>query len=250
MSILPEGNYDVGDDVTSVLGITKYEAPIPASLSGEVKGAFPGFIPKTDEPRVQTIQDLLDKYQGHEFYAAEKLDGTSVTYYIKDGQFGVCSRNLEMKETEDNTIWKLAKYYDIENKLKKTKLNLAIQGELIGEGVQKNIYKLRGQKFYLFNVFAIDSNRYLPLTTIENLLSIMNEKAAVKLELVPIVGVINLSNNIDEIVKQAMGKSVLNNEAEREGLVFRLLDQEIWDAEFGRVSFKAINPEYLLKYGE
>lgn len=250
MSILPVGNYSVSDDVTAILGITKHEVPIPAHLSGEIKGAFPAFIPKTDEPRVQTIQGLLNKYQGQEFYAAEKLDGTSVTYYIKDGQFGACSRNLEIKETEDSTIWQLAKYYDIENKLKNTKLNLAIQGELIGEGVQKNIYKLHGQKFYLFNIFAIDNDSYLPLAAIEDCLSMMNNKAAVKLELVPIIGMITLSDNIDEIVKQATGKSVLNGKTEREGLVFRLLDREIWDAEFGRVSFKAINSEYLLKYEE
>lgn len=248
MSILPVGNYNVGDDVTSVLGVTKYEAPIPASLSGEVKGAFPSFIPKTDEPRVQTIQGLLDKYQGQEFYVTEKLDGTSVTYYMKDGQFGACSRNLELKETEDNTIWKLAKYYDIESKLKNTKLNLAIQGELIGEGVQKNVYKLRGQKFYIFSVFDIDNYCYLPLATIKNFLSMMNVEAAVKLELVPGFGVINLCDNILAILRQAIGKSVLNNKVEREGLVYRLLEREIYDNEFGRISFKAINIDYLLKY--
>lgn len=248
MSVLPVGDYNIGDDVTNVLGITKYEAPIPAILSGEAKGAFPSFIPKTDEPRVQIIQGLLDKYLGQEFYVTEKLDGMSVTYYIKDGQFGACSRNLELKETEDSTIWKLAKYYDIESRLRNTKLNLAIQGELIGEGVQKNIYKLRGQKFYIFNIFDINNYSYLPLATVKKLLTEMNDKAPVKLELVPGFGVINLCDNILAIIMQAMGKSILNNEVEREGLVYRLLEHEIYDIEFGRVSFKAINPDYLLKY--
>lgn len=250
MSILPAGNYNVGDDVTEILGITKYEPPIPACLGGVAKGLFPSFIPKTDEPRVQLLQDVLNKYQGHEFYITEKLDGSSATYYLKDGQFGVCSRNLEMLETETNTLWKLAKYCEIENKLRNLKSNIAIQGELIGEGIQKNIYKIRGQKFYIFNIFDIDKSRYLPLPDIQNYLQIMNNGCPVKLELVPLVGSVALSNSIDEIVQQSIGFSILNKESPREGLVFRPKTQEIWDADFGRISFKAINPEYLLKYGE
>jgi len=250
LSILPPGNYSVGDDVTAILGITKYEPPIPACLAGEVKGEFPAFIPKTDEPRVQVAQDLLNKYCGQKFYCTEKLDGASVTYYCKDGQFGVCSRNLEMRYTENNTLWKLAHYYAIETKLKRLKFNAAIQGECIGEGVQKNIYKLRGQKFYIFNLFHIDEYRYLNLTEMQEALLAMNHNAVVPLELVPLISVIELSANIDELVQLSSGVSELNKEALREGLVFRCYEKEIWDPDLGRVSFKAINPEYLLKYGE
>lgn len=250
MSILPTGNYNVGDDVTAILGITKYEPPIPACLAGEVKGAFPAFIPKTDEPRVQVSQDLLNKYREQKFYLSEKLDGSSTTYYLKDGQFGVCSRNLEMKPTANNTLWKLAEYYDIENKLKSLKCNLAIQGECIGEGVQKNVYKLRGQKFYIFNIFMIDEHRYLTLAEMQNALLTMNHNSAVPLELVPFSGIINLPASVDEIVQLSFGTSALNQNALREGLVFRPYAKEIWDPDLDRISFKAINPEYLLKYGE
>src|ERR1700753_4271510 len=45
----------IGDDVTEPLGIFKYEPPIPAELSGVMKGSFPNFIPKTDEERVQNL---------------------------------------------------------------------------------------------------------------------------------------------------------------------------------------------------
>src|SRR6185503_10263785 len=49
LSILPEGTeITEGADVTDALGVTKYEPPIPASLSGVMKGGFPSFIPKTD----------------------------------------------------------------------------------------------------------------------------------------------------------------------------------------------------------
>ncbi|MCL6258984.1 hypothetical protein M3O96_07800 [Aquiflexum sp. TKW24L] len=96
-------------DLTEILGIIKYEAPIPAYLSGKVKGKFPSFIPKTDETRVQVLQKVLDKYQGVSCYISEKLDGSSATYFLKDGEFGVCSRNMELYEDNENSLWKVAR---------------------------------------------------------------------------------------------------------------------------------------------
>ena len=141
MTILPSGNYEVGIDVTDILGITKHESPIPAQLSGIVKGASPSFIPKTDEPRIQLLQPLLDKYKNEMFSVSEKLDGASVTYYINNGVFGVCGRNWELQKNPDNTLWKLAEQYNIENKLRNFNRNIALQGEVIGEGIQKNSYQ-------------------------------------------------------------------------------------------------------------
>ncbi|MFN0201713.1 MAG: RNA ligase (ATP), partial [Bacteroidia bacterium] len=80
LSILPENTpIEEGLDVTEMLGITKYEPPIPAQLAGTVKGLFPSFIPKTDETRVQVLQEVLDEYKDETCYITEKLDGSSVT---------------------------------------------------------------------------------------------------------------------------------------------------------------------------
>lgn len=131
-------------DVTEALAIEKYEPPMPASLAGVAKGPFPGFIPKTDETRVQVLQERLDAFAGKPCYIAEKLDGTSVTFYLKDGEFGVCSRNLNLLDTPDNTLWKLARQYQIEDKLRALGSNFALQGEAVGEGIQSNKYQLKG----------------------------------------------------------------------------------------------------------
>ena len=82
---------DIGDDVTEVLGIVKYEPPIPAELAGKVKGLFPSFLRKTDEERVQNLALEYETYKNsnHQFYVTEKLDGSSATFYFKDGVFGV-----------------------------------------------------------------------------------------------------------------------------------------------------------------
>ncbi len=98
-----------GLDVTEMLGIVKYEPPIPAELAGKVKGLFPSFIRKTDEERIQNLASEYELFktqnkEGVKFYVTEKLDGSSATYYFKDGIFGVCSRNLELLETEGNTL--------------------------------------------------------------------------------------------------------------------------------------------------
>ena len=116
LSVLPGGReLFEGMDVTEVLSITKYEPPIPASLAGKVKGLFPSFLHKTDEERVQNLANefgILHLFQPNKtYYVTEKLDGSSATFYFRNGEFGVCSRNLEyllVKMQSDCTLESLA----------------------------------------------------------------------------------------------------------------------------------------------
>jgi RNA ligase (TIGR02306 family) len=252
LSVLPK-DFDIAEDAdcTEILGIIKYEPPMPASLGGVAKGKFPSFIPKTDETRVQILQKVLDKYKGENCYVTEKLDGSSATYYVRDGEFGVCSRNLELLEDDENSFWKVARQLDIENKLRTVGKNISIQGELVGEGVQGNKLKLRGQTVHFFNAFDIDKFEYLHFFDFTKLLS------ELELPMVPIINdAYKLENDIDTIVKMATIKSTIYKDVWAEGIVIRpytekidlLLSVENFNT--GRVSFKAINPEFLLKYGE
>ncbi len=241
LSILPgDMRIEEGLNVTAELEIEEYEQPIPAALSGIMKGPFPSFIPKTDETRVQLLQELLDRLKGEPCYVAEKLDGSSVTYFVKDGAFGVCSRNMELIETPDNTLWKLARDLEIEERLVALKGNYAIQGEIIGEGVQGNKYRLKGQQVFFFSVFDIDAYRFFAFN---DFVRIMDQLA---LTTVPVLeSKYVLSGSIEELVNKSIGKSVLYN-VEREGIVIRPLIEK--NDLIGRVSFKAISPEFLLKY--
>lgn len=247
ISILPEGIAIEEDlDVTVVLGIEKYEPPIPANLAGVAKGNFPSFIPKTDETRVQVLQNILQRYAGTVCYVAEKLDGSSVTYFVKDGIFGVCSRNLELERDEENSMWQFAIENDLENKLLALNKNISLQGEIIGEGIQKNKYRLKGQTVYFFNVFDIDRYSYLSFGDVKSLLN------ALYLKLVPIVNEhYELDHDIDVLMNLSKLHSALNAETLAEGVVIRPLD-EITDkyGMQGRLSFKVINPEFLIKYDE
>jgi RNA ligase (TIGR02306 family) len=215
---------------------------MPASLGGEMEGMFPSFIPKTDETRVQVLQGLLDKYQNQKFYVTEKLDGASATYFVRDGVFGVCSRNFQLKETENNTFWEVARNENIEEKLRSLEGNWAIQGELVGEGIQKNKCGIKGHTLFVFNVFNIDNYKFLNLEDLEKTLEKIDIKCVPVLERDFV-----MTNHIPTLVQKAIGASIFNHKMPREGLVFRPM-QEAREMRSGRVSFKAINPEFLLKF--
>jgi RNA ligase (TIGR02306 family) len=222
-----------GQDVTEMLGIVKYEPPIPAELSGKVKGLFPSFLRKTDEERIQNLSSEIETWKDTTFYVTEKLDGSSATFYYKDGEFGVCSRNLELLETEENTFWKFARQNDLENKMKDFGLNISIQGELIGEGIQGNPYKIKGQTVRFFNLFGIDLQEYYSLPVFEGLCNRFGIK------MVPILDKnFKLPETVEDILKYADGKSELNRTFDREGVVIRNLDRKI--------SFKVISNKFLL----
>jgi RNA ligase (TIGR02306 family) len=225
---------EVGMDVTKELGIIKYEPPIPAELSGKVKGLFPSFLRKTDEERIQNLSNEYENLKQHKFYVTEKLDGSSATFYFKDGVFGVCSRNLELLETEGNTFWKVARQLDLENKMRDFGLNISIQGELIGSNVNGNIYKLNHHYVRVFNVFDIDNQEYYDL----DMFKVICDRFGV--ETVPVLEEkFKLPDSIDVLLLQAEGKSVINVNTDREGLVIRSLDRKI--------SFKVISNKFLLK---
>lgn len=224
----------VGDDVSEILGIVKHEPVVPAALAGNAKGNFPSFITKTDETRIQSLAGEYEDYRKKRFSVTEKLEGSSKTVFLKDGVFGVCSRNLELKDEPGNAYWQAARKLDIEGNLRREGFNdIALQGELIGPGVQGNIYKLKELDFRVFNVFLIDKGQYLPY----NLMYDVCE--TIGLRCVPqIYQEFKLPSSVDELLELAEGQSVLAP-VEREGLVFRTDDRSI--------SFKAISNKYLSK---
>jgi len=238
--------YKIGDDVTLDLGIIQWQQYVPPELYGKMKGSFPSFLIKTDETRVQVLQEMLTKYKGTKCYYTEKIDGTSVTYYIKDGIFGVCGRNIEYQVDDTNTYCEIARKYNIKEKLLAMNCNIAIQGEIFGMGLQGNPLKMRDVQVRFFNVFDIDKFEYFEF---ERFLTTMN---FLGLNPVPILDTnFILTDDIDELVKLAIRKSTINSNSWAEGIVIRPLIEKI-DLKMaqgfgnGRVSFKVINVEYLL----
>lgn len=239
------GEIAEGMDVSKLLNIQKWEAPIPAQLAGEVRGAFPGFIPKTDQERVQNLSTELADWisQGAGWEVTEKLDGSSMTVYVMEDDEGVCSRNLNLRETAGNSLWAVARRNDLIGKIRSTGRNLALQGELVGEGIQGNPYRIRGQEFYLFDCYDIDAGRYLRPDERKTLVESLGIRHVPVLsytaDLVDTLGIADMA----QLLKFAEGKSVMGdiNGPEREGLVFKNVTDE--------VSFKTISNKFLLKSG-
>jgi RNA ligase (TIGR02306 family) len=232
LSVFPEIDpaAPAGTDVTELLRIVKYEPPIPASLSGQMKGYFPSFIPKTDEERIQNLTEEYQRWQDKTFIVTEKLDGTSFTAYHYKGEFGVCSRNWELLPDETNTYFKVAAQNQLAEKL--AGRNLAVQGELIGEGIQKNIYKLRGQALHIFHIYDIDRQAFMPFA------EMVDFCAAHQWSLAPIVSTaFRLPATMAELLAMADGPSLLHEKAAREGWVLRTADRD--------VSFKVISNRFL-----
>jgi RNA ligase (TIGR02306 family) len=226
-----------GQDVSEILGIQKWEAEIPAQLAGVTKGLFPSFIQKTDQERVQNLVEVIAETARthHRFEVTEKLEGSSMTVFMRDGEFGVCSRNLELKFSESNAFWAAAIKYDIENKMRLIGLNdIAIQGELIGPGIQGNIYNLTTPEFHVFDVYNIREGEYLTPQLRRDIVAML------QLKHVPVImsDVMLPSGNVQDILAMAEGKSMLNDKQEREGIVFKSV--------IGGITFKAISNRYLI----
>ena len=125
---------------------------MPASMTGEAVGNFPSFLPKTDEPNYQTIEwrELLS---GGNWYATQKADGSSCTAWVDEEGLHVASRNLELREFstsgKTNSYWLVARKYGLE----KLPVGIAIQFELIGEGIQSNQMGIKGIEGRMFGAF-------------------------------------------------------------------------------------------------
>ncbi len=270
-----------GDDVTKKIGVVKYDPEkkvekssvsfrkpknkhvvymmkykwfrkVYSTLYPKLKGNFPTFIPKTDEERVQNTPYVATKHDGKEFYYAEKLDGQSFTAFynsnltpwympwLKDA-FGVCSRNLWLKNANTSTWWRITKKYGINKRLadycKTFGVSLAIQGEIIGEGIQENKYGIKGIELYCFSVYDINKKKYL------NRKDKLLVFKTLCLKYVPDFETFTMDkdvHNVEWFVKQASMLSTLR-EVKAEGLVFRCVDDD-------KISFKVINSEFLLEH--
>ena len=271
MSILPSGKkYKLGDDVTDVLGIKKYDpqaqqeaelmkaAKKPQNklvaymmrfrwfrqLFGKTKrqkAGFPDWIVKTDETRVQNLTKLfeIERDNRTQFSVTEKVDGQSATYFLRrikrnKYEFGVCSRNIRLGAPDNSSYWTVARKYDIENVLKQLigdHDRIVLQGEICGNQIQGNKYHISGYELFVFNLIYPDKK----CTTAE----IAELVEPFGLKTVPIVDEgVCLPETIALLVEYSKGKSVVRKEQKREGVVIRNRDRDI--------SFKVINPDFLL----
>eukprot|EP01133_Synstelium_polycarpum_P003464 gene3464-3940_t len=159
----------LGTNVTDFIGIRKIAehtygggGGIFRSCRNENLHPFPAFVRKTDQPRIQNMPHFMETYGDLEFEITEKLEGSSITVYYFKGRTGICSRNYELANLDDQSEIHqvLVGQLNILERLEEAKLNIAIQGEFIGPKIQGNFYGLNECMWKAFDVFLIDLNRY------------------------------------------------------------------------------------------
>lgn len=280
-------------DFSDLLGIVKYEPPLPAELAGQAAGLFPSFIRKTDQERCQNLkqeifgydpsesefnfvalaQDVLDRgveegrmrktedgyvllhpakaSRDDLFEVSLKLDGSSMTAFgHKEDDVlnvGVCSRNLQLKVNEENASNTFVKMLNesglavaIKDFFIETGREIAIQGELMGPGIQGNREGLAQHEFYVFDIFDISRGAYLNPKERMVVFKWFEERTSIKHA--PILySEFNLSDagihTIEDLLKFAEGPSI--NHKIREGVVFKCHNRDF--------SFKAISNLFLVK---
>jgi len=272
LSMFPEITNLQLEDYSDMLNVIKYDVAAqtfdqrPGLKAGKPRGSFPSFIPKTDQERIQNLTHLWQTLDPNtEFEETLKLDGSSMTCYkikktlsffdkikqffgfkVKPYHFGVCSRNLELKPSanqsttfnnggkisvyDQSDFWNMAIKLDLESKIPE---GYAIQGELIGPKIQANHEKVTTLEYYVFDVFDIKEQKYL----------LPKERQAFcskyKIQHVPILGnfqpfQLQLSDLLTHVEGQSMNPGTIS-----EGRVYKQLDRPF--------SFKAISNIYLLK---
>ncbi len=273
LSVLPEGGYKEGQNVTDLMGVVKYD---PQSIAEELESkreeskkrgpiekalmrfkwyrnlvlkkkhdTWPSFIPKTDEIRIQSIGDICERNAGVSFNVTEKIDGQSGTYALKriyrkipfmkpKYEFYVCSRNIHLKTPHVCSYWTVAEQLDMKGFL----LSRIKDHDFIivqGEIIGTGIQK---------NKYNVNGYDFRAFNLIYETGRVSNAELAVSFEnsgrkTVPMLYDIQLKDTIHDSVELAKGKSRLTN-THREGIVLRN----------GNFSFKIINPDFLIRYDE
>ena len=272
LSIIPEHPIpvmpgDVGQDLTDILGVVKYEPRLAGGrvMGGDTKGVFPNYVNKTDETRIQNIPAILEEMRGVHCYATVKVDGTSATFCRYDDEYDVCSRSRSVKsevvtkrvtpEGEEivtvtvPVYWQMYKKYGIEEILKEHNY-LAIQGEIAGfwdeqrrSSIQRNKLKLTETELFVYDIYDIKEHRYYGFDEFRR----FTDKYG--LTTVPFVSSnFILDHTVQELLALAEGQ--YPNGGPREGLVFRPLEERHSNVLKGRMSFKVINNKFLLKHEE
>jgi RNA ligase (TIGR02306 family) len=235
---------EMGIDIRDRLGVTKYEPVLPDAR--EVAGPFPAEVPKTDEIRLQSALGVLDEMRGRDFFVTTKCDGSSATFFrpTDGGPLVACSRNWALAPGP-NPVWRVAEARRLAEVLPP---GVAVQGELCGPGIQKNRLGLAKVELFVFSVYDArpGAGRFLAF---RDFIAFCAERG---LATVPIEEVIEgeaaarFDHALEGWIERARGVYA-GTRNRKEGIVVRPLAEVHSPTLGGRLSFKVINNDYLLK---
>lgn len=251
LSQFPEipSDANVGDNVTEILGVRKWEIEERATTGGTVIGSLPYDIPHTDETRVQEVPELIQAFAGLEYYISTKMDGSSHSIGIDEDGFHVTGHNYEYKDDGSSSFYELVKARGYQEKItnyaKEQGLKtLTIQGEFCAPGIQRNRLRLTRPEWYIFTIRE-DGKR----VGLKRMLQICK---ALEMTPVPIeeVGEDLPSKypTVESLLVRADGD--YPNGGKKEGIVIRPTEPVFCPLISASLSMKIVSNKYLLKNEE
>lgn len=244
-AILKE-NQNLGDDVTELLGVKKWEIEERVTTGGTTIGTLPYDIPHTDETRVQAEPGLIEEFSGLEYYISTKMDGSSHSIGIDENGFHVTGHNYEYKDDGKSSFYELIKSLniqeDMQNYVEENKLStLTIQGEFCGPGIQQNRLKLVRPEWYVFTIR--ENGKRVGLKRMQMICENLH------LQMVPIeeVGYDLPSKyaSVEDLLARADGEYPKGGK--KEGIVIRPTEPVYSELISGSLSMKVVSNKYLLK---
>jgi RNA ligase (TIGR02306 family) len=257
------GTWEENADVANLLNVEKYEEPISIQMAGKMR-PWPSFIPKYDVENIKRPESMAAVIDGEEVVVTEKLHGTNVTIGVdEDGKTWVCSRNTALQFDLENVYWKVSRKYGLGHKVRSyqratstTALGwrsdnagvavimdivppISLHGEIVG--VQDLKYGHNGGDcgFYAFDIRV--NGLFAPYDDFVKICTYYSIPMVPELYRGPY--------EYKTIAELAKGKTCLADGCHiREGVVAKPLFDR-YDHDAGRVQFKFLNEDYLLRKG-
>lgn len=242
---LPDG-LTVGQDVSNLLGVRKWEIEERATTGGNVIGGLPYDVPHTDETRVQAEPGLIDAFAGLEYYISTKMDGSSHSISIDEDGFHVTGHNYEYKNDDSSAFYRLVNergYRDVLERFAKISGDntVTVQGEFCAPGIQQNRLRLTKPEWYVFTIR--ENGQRVGLERMKNICR------ACGFNMVPIeeIGTDLPSKypTVEALLERADGE--YPNGGKKEGIVVRTTEPVYNDTIGGPLSMKIVSNKYLLK---
>lgn len=219
--------------MAGLLGLTKWEEPIPVEMAGKLRPNHESFFKYTDIENVKNYPDPFEA--GESVILTEKVHGTNIRAARIGGELHVGSHNRSLIQEDGNLYWRAAKLLDLENKLADGE---EIFGEVYGSGCSDLHYGKKPGEIAVVVFDLIKDTRFVdyPEFTVEA----SNRGWTVA----PEVAVLPWS---EAVLSHAAGKSILAPDQIREGVVIRPFKERHSEKLSGRLIVKAISDEYLLR---
>ena len=250
INLFPElQNAKLGENVSEILGVRKWEIEERATTGGTVIGALPYDVPHTDETRVQASPELIDAFSGLVYYISTKMDGSSHSLSIDENGFHVCGHNYEYKDDGSSSFYEFVKQRNYEHNMRRAMeqfeiKTLTIQGEFCAPGIQKNPLRLSKPEWYVFTI-RVNGER-VGLKKMNDLCNYMN------MPMVPIEEVDkdlpSKYPTVEALLERAEGTYFTGGK--KEGIVIRTTEPIYNETIGGPLSMKVVSSKYLLKNGD